>query len=93
MTPQEAINNINDILSSDVNFDESIDYQLTSYDIDWLEKSKEALEKTIQKKPIVKESRCSFSYVFAYCPACKKCVGLGAHNCHICGQALDWGGG
>lgn len=91
MTPQEAINNIDDILSSDVNLDKSIDYQLTSYDIDWLEKSKEALGKTIQKKPIIKESRCSFDYVFSYCPACKKCVGLGVHNCHICGQALDWG--
>ena len=50
MTPEEAINNIEDVLSSDLNYDESIDYQLTSDDIDWLEKAKEALEKQIPKK-------------------------------------------
>lgn len=50
MTPQEAIENINDILNSPYLYDESIDYQLTIDDIECLELAKEALKKQIPKK-------------------------------------------
>lgn len=50
MTPQEAINCIDEVLSSDCNYDETLDYQLISYDFDWLEKAKNSLEKQIPKK-------------------------------------------
>lgn len=43
MTPEKAIECIDDVLYSDVNYDESIDYELTSDDIGWLEKAREAL--------------------------------------------------
>lgn len=54
MTPKEAIKCIDDVMDSTYNYDETIDYQLTSDDFDWLEKAKEALEKQIPKKPILK---------------------------------------
>ena len=40
---QEAINCIDDVLNSDYHYDESLGYQLTSDDFEWLEKAKEAL--------------------------------------------------
>ena len=106
MTVQEAINNIDDVLSSTVNYDESIDYQLTSDDIDWLEKSKEALEKQIPRKPILKETKCfdgsTADFVFI-CSVCNQTICIEPEDdviadyikeeyshCH-CGQALDWG--
>lgn len=105
MTPQEAINNIDEVLSSDVNYDESIDYQLTSYDIDWLEEAKEALKKQIPKKPILQEAKAfdgsTADFVFV-CPICNRTIFsdpfdkvLAYHlkeehpHCN-CGQALDW---
>ena len=105
MTPQEAINNIDDVLSSDVNYDESLDYELTSDDIDWLEKAKEALKKQIPKKPILKETKCfdgsTADFVFV-CPVCNRKICseptddimasfLKEEYPHCnCGQALDW---
>lgn len=86
MTPEEAINCIDDVLSSDVNYDESLDYELTSYDIDWLEKAKEALEMQIPKEPIRKTKiqqscpNCGGTFTTAY---------VTKHsNCWHCGQAL-----
>lgn len=52
MTPEEAIKSIDEILNTTLNYDESIDYELTSCDFDWLETAKKALEKQIPKKPI-----------------------------------------
>ena len=51
MAPREAIENINNILDSPYLYDESIDYQLTTDDIECLEMSKQALERQIPKKP------------------------------------------
>lgn len=90
MTPEEAINNIDDVLSSDVNYDESIDYPLSSYDIDWLEKAKEALEKQIPKEPIrtsaIQQScpNCGGTFTTAYV--------MLHNNCWHCGQALSFEG-
>ena len=90
MTPEEAIANIDDVLSSDVNYDESLDYELTSYDIDWLEKAKEALEMQIPKEPIrvsaiqLKCPNCGGTFTTAY---------VMLHNsCWHCGQALSMEG-
>ncbi len=95
MTQQEAIKNIDDILDSPYLCDESIDYQLTTDDIECLEMAKKALEKQIPKKPILQGK-----YVFV-CPFCKQDLGIEEedisvydmptpkHCCH-CGQALDW---
>lgn len=54
MTPQEAIKCIDDVLNSDYHYDESLGYQLTSDDFEWLEEAKKVLEKQIPKKPILK---------------------------------------
>lgn len=97
MTPQEAIKNIDDILDSPYLFDESIDYQLTTDDIECLEMAKEALEKQIPKKPTKNNPICyektkdgieHFAYDY-FCPDCNKQIKATEHHCH-CGQALDW---
>lgn len=50
MDAKTAIAAIDDVLSSTVNYDESLEYQLTSYDIDWLEEAKKALQSQDDKK-------------------------------------------
>lgn len=85
MTPQEAIKNIDDILDSPYLFDESIDYQLTTDDIECLEMAKKALEKQIPKKPLPYkgfEGKCACGVVF---------LDRSTNYCGNCGQALDWG--
>lgn len=90
MTPQEAINNLNDLIderksliSGDKDYDE-----IFQDDIKSLETAKQALEKQIPKKPL-KE------YGGAYrCPNCQMKhfdpEWVGTKHCD-CGQALDWG--
>lgn len=100
MTPKEAIKCIDDVMDSTYNYDETIDYQLTSDDFDWLEKAKEALEKQIPKKPIIKP------WSPATCPSCGEelSISLGdgyyKHGVHLthcpnlkCLQQLDWSEG
>lgn len=95
MTVEEAIKRIDDILDSDVHWDESIDYKLMSIDVDWLGKSKEALKKQIPKKviPFAK------SGIAMACPECGTFQDFIDENatldnkseyCYKCGQALDW---
>lgn len=57
MDAKTAIERIDDVLSSAIHYDESIEYQLTTDDVDWLEKAKEALEKQIPKKPMADISK------------------------------------
>ena len=40
MTASEAIERIDEVLDSDYNFDETLGYQLTSDDFEWLEEAK-----------------------------------------------------
>lgn len=54
MTPEKAIACIDEVLISTVNYDESLEYELSSYDIDWLEEAREAL---VQKTEYDKISR------------------------------------
>ena len=97
MTPQEAINCIDDVLNSDYYYDESLGYQLTSDDFEWLEEAKAAFEKQIPKKPIKKNPICYAKtrdgvelYAYDYhCPSCEKNVNGEWHHCP-CGQTLDW---
>lgn len=82
MTNEEAIKCIEDVLNSDYHYDESIGYQLTSDDFEWLEKAKEGLKKQISKKPIKTRGE-------IVCPTCKTLVGSSSY-CRYCGQAIDW---
>ena len=82
MTNEEAIKQIDDVLSSDYHYDETLGYQLTSDDFGWLEKSKKALEKQIPKKP--RKTRTEI-----VCPTCATLVGSSPY-CRYCGQAIDW---
>lgn len=43
MNSQQAVKCIDDVLNSDYHYDESLGYQLTSDDFEWLEKAREAL--------------------------------------------------
>lgn len=95
-TPQEAINCIDDVLSSDINYDETLDYQLISYDFDWLEKAKNSLEKQIPKKPYKTKEHKQNDW---YCSTCKCYLGddmelqyacLQPKFCEHCGQRIDW---
>ena len=100
MKALEAINCIDDVLNSEYHYDESLGYQLTSDDFEWLEKSKEALEKQIPKhiEEQTEEDRGFIDYV---CPNCKTTLQQkmkGAtratiykyKHCIFCGQSLDW---
>lgn len=82
MTDKDALACIEDVLSSTVRYDESFEYELTSYDVDWLEKAKDAVEKQIPKKPVEVRNE-------IVCPTCKTLVGSSPY-CRYCGQALDW---
>lgn len=82
MTNEEAIKCIEDVLNSDYHYDESIGYQLTSDDFEWLGKAKEGLKKQIPKKPRKTRSE-------IVCPTCNTLVGSSPY-CRYCGQALDW---
>lgn len=83
MTNGEAIKKIDDVLSSDYHYDETLGYQLTSDDFEWLEEAKKALEKQILKKPMINE---------------RKIQCINGHNqptqhykyCPMCGQLMDW---
>lgn len=77
-----AINNIDEVMDSDIHYDETVEYQLTSHDLIWLKTAKEALEKQVPKKP-VKYAR------EIVCPTCITPVGYSPY-CDSCGQSLDW---
>lgn len=94
MDVKTAIASIDDVLSADVHYDESIEYQLTTDDCDWLEAAKAALQKqqpmerhhtrVIHIDGEVRES------------VCPSCLGVVATNskeypryCTWCGQAIE----
>lgn len=96
MTNEEAIKCIEDVLNSDYHYDESLGYQLTSDDFEWLKKAKEALGKQIPKKPLIwrgiktPESPIPFDDWGYECPCCgNQEIDYPDHHCE-CGQALDW---
>lgn len=98
MKKQEAINCIDDVMNSEYHFDESLGYQLTSDDFEWLEEAKKALEKQIPKM-VTHEATL---YKCCTCPNCKNVVDefkkwgentvrITYKYCYFCGQKLDWG--
>ena len=95
MEEKEAIKYIDDVLSSDYHYDETLGYQLTSDDFEWLEMAKKALEKQIPKTPIIWENKYYYSPTpnddWGYeCPCCgNQEIDYPEHHC-TCGQALDW---
>ena len=96
MTKKEAIEKIDDVLSSEYNYDETLGYQLTSDDFEWLEQAKQSLEKQIPKKPIQKSIGGLKFPDTAFCPICDSAVikdeadNYEQAYCCYCGQALDW---
>ena len=97
MTFSDAIKCIDDVLSSDYHYDESLGYQLTSDDIEWLEMAKAALKKQIPTNPVFKKIGVQIikgdkpvDIELAYCPFCDNAVDSFEHHCECCGQALKW---
>lgn len=102
MRYQKAIERITDVQNAEYHFDESIDYQLTSDDFEWLDTAKFALERLIPKKPKFYDTKFRqrgqrygehVTIERAYnCPYCN-CTVWGTDkdgHCKHCGQALDW---
>ena len=98
----EAIKYIDDVLNSDYHYDESLGYELTSDDFEWLEKAKQELEKGTSKH-IEEQTEDDREFIDYVCPNCKTTLQQkmkGATRtmifkykyCHWCGQKLDWGG-
>lgn len=96
-----AIKSIDDVLSSDVHYDESLEYQLTTDDVDWLETAKEALQKQVPIN-IVEETEDDREFIDYVCPNCKttlqqknkqaKRISIYQYkHCIECGQSLKWG--
>lgn len=100
MTPQKAIANIDEVLNSTLNYDDTLDYQLTTDDCDWLEAAKSVLEKQIPKKPTahkvdipkIKVGNGFFEKgtTVYRCPCCNELISRICDCCYKCGQALDW---
>lgn len=90
LTNEEAVKGIDDVLSSDYYFDESLGYQLTSYDFGWLEKSREALEKQISKFVLCPKGFQGFRDTRFHCPSCKSLTRQREEFCHICGQHVKY---
>lgn len=102
MTIQKAIDNIEEVLCSTVNWcDDSIAYELTTDDCDWIEMAKSALEKQMPKKLLIGNRNIHYvNYKDFICPCCKNCIvsiidgdffgGRKQKHCDECGQALDW---
>ena len=81
MKARKAVECIDAVLNSEYHYDESLGYQLTSDDFEWLEEAKKALEKQIPKKPINTGRE-------IVCPTCETLVGSRPY-CGYCGQMLD----
>lgn len=79
MDAKVAIASIDDVLSADVHYDESIEYQLTTDDCDWLEAAKAALQKQQQVKPklVYGEKTNTHRYgrlISFHCPSCGRFI-------------------
>ena len=90
MNTQEAIDRINDVLNSEYHFDETIDYQLTSDDFEWLEMARAALEQITPKFVLCPKGFQGIRDTRFYCPACKSLTRQREIFCHKCGQAVKY---
>ena len=96
MEHKEAIKCIDNVLSSEYHYDETLGYQLTSDDFEWLEMAKTALKKQMPKKPL-KEIKESENYCSMKCPSCNYMfwdtddwTRYEPKICPDCGQVIDW---
>lgn len=96
----EAIKSIDLVLSSDYHYDETLGYQLTSDDFEWLEIARDALRKQIPMKPEKLTYQLLLDDGWIYkCPFCDCACGENKYHsdvtkddvyCTQCGQMLDW---
>lgn len=87
---QLALDAIDDVLSSPVHFDESLEYELTTADFDWLEVAREAVEYSIPKFVACPKGWQGYGGTRYYCPTCKKAARQNELFCHNCGQSLKY---
>lgn len=106
MDNAQAAECIDAVLNSEYHYDESLGYQLTSDDFEWLEKAKEALlmrsaeHPTITKHKYAQENSDKLIEVnMTHCPHCFKdkqlgyfdsLIDKGTEYCRRCGKAIDW---
>lgn len=90
MTYREAVDCIDKVLDSDYHYDESLGYNLTSDDIDWLETARKALEHQIPAFVSCPKGWQGVRDTRYYCPYCKKAARRYEEFCHNCGQALRY---
>ena len=84
MTPKEAIDNLEYLISEDCT-DSQFDF------VDEVKFAIEALEKQIPKKPIKSDREIRYCEVWK-CPKCGfEWSGRVVDYCYKCGQAIDWG--
>lgn len=84
MTPKEALSLLNDVEFADK-------YQGKDEYTNMLLVCKEALEKQIPKKPVIKKSIKTNAFELR-CPNCEVPLQADTPHCKNCGQALDWSG-
>lgn len=98
-TSQKAIAKIDVVLNSTVYNDQSLEYEISSYDFDWLEVAKTALKKQIPKKPdLINDGWDNTGYLALLydtwiCPCCQTEYELDYDKyeyCPNCGQRIDW---
>lgn len=101
MTPQKAIECIDEVLCATVHYDETLEYELTTDDIEWLEMAKKTLEKLTPQKVKHCEKKNDDYLVQSYlvegrvvkwfeCPKCEKRLRKYYSFCPHCSKALDW---
>lgn len=90
MTDREAIEAIEIVLGSDYNYDETIGYQLTSDDFEWMEMAKVALQERIDRKK-------GCEWCIGFCPDVTGDPYADCRFCPMCGRklktAMPGGGG
>ena len=92
MTPQKAIECIDEVLCATVHYDETLEYELTTDDTEWLETAKEALNKQTAEKPQVEIVSFDYGTTIEKCPCCGNPYITKDNNyCSKCGQRIDWG--
>lgn len=98
-TPQKAIADIDEVLNSTLNYDDTLDYQLTTDDCNWLEATRSVLEKQIPLEPdLISDGWSNTGYLdLLYdtwiCPYCQTEYELDYDKyeyCPNCGQRIDW---
>lgn len=95
MTASEAIERIDEVLDSEYHYDETLGYQLTSDDFEWLETAKQALEKQIPEVPVYKDVGNVYGALERTCSVCGDICMISEsakpyeRYCRYCGNQLE----